>query len=475
MITPRYRHHFHLLPPAGWLNDPNGSCWWGDRCHIFFQYAPDSPHGSGSKCWGHYTSRDLIRWDYEGIAVAPDSPYDCSGAYSGTAYTGSGSLELFYTGNVKHPGNYDYINEGRGHNVLYLKSADGLSFSPKEVLLTNEDYPAAMSCHVRDPKVWQADGCCYLLLGARTRDSQAALLLYRSSDRKHWTLARDIRPEAPFGYMLECPDYFSCGESEVLAFCPQGIPQGTEKFQNIYSSGYLILPEGTLTDAPSDALNKCLLPDRFQEWDQGFDFYAPQTFSLPDGRRVLIGWAGVPDAPYDNLPAVAEGWQHSLTLLRELTVTPDRILQYPIRELEALRQAPVSCPLEKQTVLTPGFSFDLELERRPALAQQAFTLRFSSDLLLTFAEGMLSLRFLNNTGRGRTIRHGVCPQVRELRILMDASLLEIYVNRGTLVFTTRWYPGNARGVLLASDGGFTGTLWPMADSIRCDAPLPHNG
>ncbi|MGI5932875.1 MAG: glycosyl hydrolase family 32, partial [Eubacterium sp.] len=54
MITPRYRHHFHLLPPAGWLNDPNGSCWWGDRCHIFFQYAPDSPLGSGSKYWGHY-------------------------------------------------------------------------------------------------------------------------------------------------------------------------------------------------------------------------------------------------------------------------------------------------------------------------------------------------------------------------------------------------------------------------------------
>ena len=30
----------------------------------------------------------------------------------------------------------------------------------------------------------------------------------------------------------------------------------------------------------------------FQEWDMGFDFYAPQTFEDAKGRRILIeaGW-----------------------------------------------------------------------------------------------------------------------------------------------------------------------------------------
>ena len=34
--------------------------------------------------------------------------------------------------------------------------------------------------------------------------------------------------------------------------------------------------------------------------DRGFDFYAPQTFEDETGRRILIGWMGIPDAPYEN-------------------------------------------------------------------------------------------------------------------------------------------------------------------------------
>lgn len=34
-------------------------------------------------------------------------------------------MYLYYTGNVKHPGNFDYIKEGRGHNVCLAVSRDG--------------------------------------------------------------------------------------------------------------------------------------------------------------------------------------------------------------------------------------------------------------------------------------------------------------------------------------------------------------
>ena len=34
--------------------------------------------------------------------------------------------------------------------------------------------------------------------------------------------------------------------------------------------------------------------------DRGFDFYAPQTFEDQQGRRILIGWMGIPDADYTN-------------------------------------------------------------------------------------------------------------------------------------------------------------------------------
>ena len=50
---------YHLMPPAGWLNDPNGLCWYKGRYHVFFQYSPFTPQG-GMKMWGHYSSPDLL-------------------------------------------------------------------------------------------------------------------------------------------------------------------------------------------------------------------------------------------------------------------------------------------------------------------------------------------------------------------------------------------------------------------------------
>ena len=147
-----YRLYFHLTPPAGWLNDPNGLCEYRGRYHVFFQYAPESPLG-GRKFWGHYVSPDLIRWKFLGTALCPDTKWDRDGVYSGSAFTEDGFLELFYTGNVKEKGDFDYISAGRGANVLYTKSSSGETFKEKKLLLSNEDYPASYTCHVRDPKV----------------------------------------------------------------------------------------------------------------------------------------------------------------------------------------------------------------------------------------------------------------------------------------------------------------------------------
>lgn len=31
----KYRLRFHLMPPVGWLNDPNGLCVYHDTFHVF--------------------------------------------------------------------------------------------------------------------------------------------------------------------------------------------------------------------------------------------------------------------------------------------------------------------------------------------------------------------------------------------------------------------------------------------------------
>ena len=80
-----YRPQFHLAPPAGWLNDPNGLCELNGIHHIFFQYSPDFPNG-GDKFWGHYETEDFIHYTFTGIFLKPDTPEDRSGVYSGSSY-----------------------------------------------------------------------------------------------------------------------------------------------------------------------------------------------------------------------------------------------------------------------------------------------------------------------------------------------------------------------------------------------------
>ena len=154
MTEGRFRLGHHLMPPVGWLNDPNGLCWYKGKYHVFFQYAPFDVEG-GLKFWGHYTSEDMIDWKYEGTALYPDSSYDCHGVYSGSALVDDGKLHLFFTGNVKIDGDYDYINEGRETSTLHVESEDGIHFSNKEEVISFSEYPEEFTCHIRDPKVWK--------------------------------------------------------------------------------------------------------------------------------------------------------------------------------------------------------------------------------------------------------------------------------------------------------------------------------
>ena len=68
-------------------------------------------------------------------------------------------------------------------------------------------------------------------------------------------------------------------------------------------------------------------------FDRGFDFYAPQTFEDESGRRILIGWMGIPDADYTN-PTEEAGWQHALTIPRELSVRDGKLIQEPIERIK---------------------------------------------------------------------------------------------------------------------------------------------
>lgn len=433
-----YAQEFHLTPPVGWLNDPNGLSQMGDTYHAYFQYSPFNPEG-GVKMWGHSVSKDMIRWNYEGTALYPDQPFDVGGVYSGSAYVEDGTMHVFYTGNVKleDSDGYDYVNSGREANTVHVSSDDGTHFGPKRPVLGNEDYPMDDTNHVRDPKVWRVGDTYYMVQGARKKDDTGEVLVFRSDDMENWKLVNRITSDEPFGYMWECPDYFEIADEtrggvlKVLSVSPQGLRGDDWDRRNVYQSGYFVLH--------GDVLGECSLQP-FALWDAGFDFYAPQTFLTDDGRRVLIGWMGMPDEKtYTNL-TVEDGWQHCFTVPRTVTARWGRVLQWPVRELEAYRGERLWAPeaISADDVKT----FDLVVYGKTAF--KSLKALISDELELSWDGERFEMRFLDTdkaaVGAGRASRFEPLDALRNLRVVADVSSVEVFVNDGELTFSTRYYP-----------------------------------
>ena len=436
-----HRQRFHIQPPAGWLNDPNGLCKVGDTYHVFYQYSPFNPNG-GVKMWAHVTSKDLLHWEQQPVMLYPDEPFDCHGAYSGSALYEDGKLWLFYTGNIKLPGDYDHINTGRENNLCLATSRDCLTIDTKECLLHNRDYPAGLSCHVRDPKVWAQDGRYYMVLGARTADSRGEVLVFESEDKRSWHHCNTLTTPEPVGYMWECPDLFELDGQWYLMASPQGY-----ECQNQYGCGYFPLY--------GDFRGSCRLGD-FHLLDYGFDYYAPQSF-LDGVRRLQFGWMGMPDASYTN-PTADYGWQHCLTLPRELTLAGDgSLLQTPAQELKSLRGEPISLVPNETLSIDPCF----ELTAAPL---GSFCLTVAEGLVLTYHEPSrtVSLRFTDPTiSGGREERHlELDIPCRSLQVVADTSSLEIFLNGGSFVMSTRYFP--APGCVPVRISGTSATLWSLA-------------
>lgn len=439
-VDGKWRQDLHLEPPKGWLNDPNGLSFFDGYYHVYFQYAPDSATGGSKKYWGHYRSKDFTEWEFTGIVLLTDTPEDRDGVYSGCAVVSNDLLHIFYTGNVKEKGDFDYITAGRGANVIHVTSEDSVNMSCKEVLLRNSDYPSFCSCHVRDPKVWRENGKWHMVLGARILDDEGCVLFYTSDDLTKWDFSHSEKV-LNFGYMWECPDVLKIDGKRYLSVSPQGLEPQKTKYQNVYQSGYFSYDdEGNLHD--------------FVEWDMGFDFYAPQTFEAPDGRRILIGWMGIGDIPYSN-PTVELGYQHCLTLPREITADENGVLmQNPIRELENLRTDKVS--LKEGEVTEIGYPFELT-----ANVTKSFAVSLDCGVKLAWNGKIASLSFSDDSvGCGRDIRRADLTTCESVRIIADKSSLEIYLDGGRTVMSTRMYPDSEKAEIKVT--GLEGELYSLA-------------
>ena len=437
-----HRLKFHLMPPVGWLNDTNGLCEFKGKYYIFYQYSPFDSNG-GTKFWGLYTTKDFINWKDEGAKIFSDQPYDCHGAYSGSTLVHNDKMYIFYTGNVKNIGNHDYINSGREHNTILIVSEDGENFENKTLLMRNSDYPDNLTCHVRDPKVFIENDKFYMVQGARDKQNVGQILLFESHDLKNWKFINTIKSKEIFGYMWECPDLIKLENKNILIMSPQGIEPDDIKYNNIYQTGYYFIEGDYKT-------SNYKLSD-FNEIDRGFDFYASQTFVDSKKRTILIGWMGLPDIQdlYTN-PTTEYHWQHALTIPRELKINNNKLIQIPICELESLRKTKKDFKVEKTLVDEAFDTFEINIDFEKSndfklIIKKGAILEYSSE------EKLFSLSF-NEIGFGRTKRSCKLERIENLRAFVDTSSIEIFLNNGEEVFTSRFYPDkNVREINLTGE------------------------
>lgn len=447
------RLQFHVEPELGWLNDPNGLVQIGDTYHIYHQYDPfDAAHG-GPVLWNHLTTKDFVTYENRGPALFPDSDLDSSGAYSGSAFMRDGKIHYFYTGNVKHfdRDDYDYVLTGREQNQIHMVAENPDELGEKCIAVGPVDYPDDIGTHVRDPKILEHDGIYYMVLGARTKDDRGCVLVYTSRNLEDWSYATRIELGEKFGFMWECPDLFELDGELILVCCPQGVPADGWRYRNPHQCVWF--PIEADWEAPSFKIVGQGMPPMV---DAGFDFYAPQSFDDADGRRIMIGWAGCPDATAQN-PTVERGWQCALTVPRVLNMRDGKLCQWPAREVEQLRKERVSVTAG-ETVGSPGRLFDAVVSCR---GTKSIELEVREGVVVCFANGMLTLD-MGDEGYGRDKRSVELDELYCLRVLSDATMLEVFVNDGEVALTSRTYSSAAPAMQLRAEGDASMEFYRLA-------------
>ncbi|MGY4691080.1 glycoside hydrolase family 32 protein [Salibacterium sp. K-3] len=426
-----YRLHFHLMPPAGLLNDPNGFVFFNGHYHLFYQWNPFAAD-HGSKYWGHYISPDLVHWESAPPALAPDQWYDRDGCYSGSAVVYQDKLYVFYTGNVR---------DDAGNRFSYQCSAvseDGLNFEKKGVVL---HVPAGYTAHFRDPKVFYRHNEWHMVLGAQTEKGNGAVVWHTSDDLENWVYKGPIAGSGlnglgAFGYMWECPDFFPLDQQDILIFSPQGLSSQGYLYNNIYQSGFVAgkMDDDTIEFQHGD----------FTELDRGFDFYAPQTMLDDKGRRIMAAWMGTAEEEAYH-PTTHYGWVHALTIPRELSWENGGLRQRPVHEMSLLREGEghqtsfMFSNNESYTLPSPmGRAFELDLSFYGREAEY-FTLTIGSTTIhYGKPEQTMTLKRRSFAEHERfETRHCVLDELTHLKVYKDTSSIELFVNDGKAVFSAR--------------------------------------
>ncbi len=467
-----HRSQLHFSPQANWMNDPNGMFYDKGKYHLFYQYYPDSTVW-GPMHWGHAESKDLVHWKELPIALYPDS--------LGCIFSGSAVVDTYNTsklGTAENPPiiaaftHHDFVGEKAKTNDFQKQSIayslDGgyewQKYSGNPVIPNKEKIK-----DFRDPKVvWhEASQKWILVLAAYDR-----VKFYASANLTDWEFLSDFGIEGDHR-LWECPDLFQMKVAD----------------SNEYKWVLLVSIQ---KNAPNDGTATSYFVGEFdgikfnsevesQKWlDWGTDNYAFVTWNnVPkdDGRVLGIGWMS--NWQYAQIvPTV--NWRSTMTLPRELTLVKSAsnyaLHSTLVREFEQLRNTTTALgqmTITQEKLIEGSFTasqaeVDLSVDLQQTTAS-AFGIKLQNELgeklVIKFdkKEGQM---FVDRTNSRKdkfsdeffkNVHAAPIDFNKEkmnMRLIIDAASIEIFINEGALSFTSIFFPSEKfSAISLFADSG----------------------
>lgn len=448
--TEPHRPHIHFSPKEAWMNDPNGMVFYKAQYHLFYQYYPDSTVW-GPMHWGHATSKDLVHWQHQPVALYPDS--------LGFIFSGSAVVDLNNTSGFGTDGrvplvaiftHHDPKGEKAGRNDFQNQ---GIAYSLDEGLTWTKyaNNPVLKNPGIRDfrdPKVRWHEGSKKWIMTLATLDR---ITFYSSPNLKDWTKESEFGKEVgAHGGVWECPDLFPleyAGQTiwVLLVSINPGGPNGgsgTQYFTGQFN-GTTFIPYQTDT-----------------RWiDYGPDNYAGVTWSNTGNRKIFLGWMS--NWQYATV-VPTQKWRSAMTVPRDLSIerVDDKylLLSKPVPELVKIAEKPVmikniSAGNYNLTAKTGNLTGPSQL-RIGSDKIENFSVIFSNQsgekVVVGYDKGS-NAYFIDRTKSGKIAfekgfagKH-TAPRLSnkenvDLTLIIDNASVELFADNGLTVMTSIFFP-----------------------------------
>jgi levanase/fructan beta-fructosidase len=383
--------------------------------------------------WGHSTSKDLIHWEAQPLAIEADW---LGSIFSGSCVTNGNDVVAFYTSAGHHQTQSMAVSKDGGRTFMKY------SGNP---ILTTSDIP-----DFRDPKAfWNEDSKMWNLILAAGQEMR----IYSSKDLKDWKYESSFGKEyGNHSGVWECPDLFKMEELKngkveekwvLICNINPGGPFGGSATQ--YFVGQFDGHKFTCESMP-----------KVTKWlDYGKDHYATVSFyNAPNNRHTVLAWMSnwqyanqVPTKQFRSANSIPR----DLGLFRHGEETYVSVI--PSKEMLALRGAKVKNPTEacemiidtkNQTEIVLSNTKGEQVTMKYDGQQQTFTMERVKSGDVSFSEAFPAVTVAPTFGA-----------IKQLRIFIDRCSIEVFDAEGKMAMTNLVFPSEPYNTLKVKGGKAT--------------------